>query len=270
MQIGFHLPQFGRAAAPGSTERVAQALESLGYDDMWVSDHLVVPSEQPYPPAFLCDPLQTLAFAAAATERIGLGTSVLVVPQYTSVLALANTLATLDFMSSGRLKLGVGIGWSAREYEALGASFGQRGVRLEEMIDTLRTVWSTDPSTYSGTFHHFEDIRVLPKPGHPIPIWIGGTSDVALRRAAAIGNGFHGIDVPAEDTKRITDRLDELGRGDDFVFSMRLTCVMDASGAEMEDRIGAYAAAGVDHVVLVPQGGDEAAWTAVAERWAPA
>src|SRR5207244_189081 len=136
---GIHLPQFGRAIATGGVEQAARLAEDLGYDDVWVSDHLIVPKDQAYPTPFLYDPLVSLSFAAAATSRVGLGTSVLVGPQYTSPLALANTLATLDFMSAGRLIVGIGIGWSKAEYEALHAPFNHRGARLDEMIDLFRT-----------------------------------------------------------------------------------------------------------------------------------
>jgi alkanesulfonate monooxygenase SsuD/methylene tetrahydromethanopterin reductase-like flavin-dependent oxidoreductase (luciferase family) len=110
--FGIHLPQFGRAAVAGGIERAAKHAEALGYDDVWVSDHLVIPEGQAYPAPMLCDPLMSLAFAAAATDTVGLGTSVLVGPQYTSPLALANSLASLDYLSDGRLTLGIGIGWS--------------------------------------------------------------------------------------------------------------------------------------------------------------
>ncbi len=112
MRIGIHLPQFGKAIAPGGVERAAREAEQQGYDDVWVSDHLVNPREQSYPAPYILDPLITLALAAGATERIGLGTSVLVGPQYTSPLALANSLASLDAASDGRLTVGIGIGWS--------------------------------------------------------------------------------------------------------------------------------------------------------------
>src|SRR5436190_730145 len=110
MRVGIHLPQFGRAATAGSVERAAKLAEDLGFDDVWVSDHLVVPAGQPYPSPYLYDPLVALSFAAAATSTVGLGTSVLVGPQYPSPLAVANTLSTLDHMSAGRLTLGIGIG----------------------------------------------------------------------------------------------------------------------------------------------------------------
>jgi alkanesulfonate monooxygenase SsuD/methylene tetrahydromethanopterin reductase-like flavin-dependent oxidoreductase (luciferase family) len=150
MRFGIHLPQFGRAAVAGGVEQAARSAEEFGFDDVWVSDHLVIPKDQPYPSPYLYDPLVSLSFAASATSTIGLGTSVLVVPQYTSPLALANTLATLDNMSQGRLIVGVGIGWSQAEYKALHAPFDHRGARIDEIIDLFRTVWRDDPASHEG------------------------------------------------------------------------------------------------------------------------
>ena len=108
-------------------------------------------------------------------------------PQYTSPLPLANTLGTLDHMSGGSLTVGIGIGWSRGEYEALHASFEQRGARLDEIIDLFRVAWRDDPASHAGRFYPFHDIRILPKPAHDIPIWIGGASDLAFQRAFAEG-----------------------------------------------------------------------------------
>src|SRR4029453_398907 len=196
MRVGMHLPQFGRAAIAGAVEEAAALAEELGFDDVWVSDHLVVPRDQPYPSPYLYDPLIALTFAAATTSAVGLGTgglggpeypgppapptpptwavglgtSVLVGPQYPSPLALANSLATLDNMSRGRLTVGVGIGWSAAEYEALHAPFDHRGARLDEIIAPLRPPRRDDPATHQGRFYSFSDVRVLPKPAHEIPV----------------------------------------------------------------------------------------------------
>src|ERR1019366_325213 len=179
MRLGIHLPQFGRAAVAGAVEDVARRAESVGFDGVWVRDHLVVPVGQPYPSPYLYDPLMALAFAAAVTDRIGIGTSVLVAPQYTSPLALANSLASLDSLSNGRLTVGAGIGWSAAEYAALGASFDHRGQRLEEILSLWRASWQDDPVSHEGDYYPFRDVRLLPKPARPIPIWLGGASDAA-------------------------------------------------------------------------------------------
>ena len=188
--FGIHLPQFGRAAVAGGIERAAKHAEDLGYDDVWVSDHLVIPEGQAYPAPMLCDPLMSLAFAAAVTDTVGLGTSVLVGPQYTSPLALANSLASLDYLSDGRLTLGIGIGWSEKEYEALHAPFDHRGERLDEMIDLFRAAWHDDPATHQGRWYSFTDIHVQPQPAHDVPIWVGGASEAAFTPRFHEGRGL--------------------------------------------------------------------------------
>lgn len=146
--------------------------ESLGFADVWVSDHISQPAAQGYPSPHLFDPFLTLGWAAAATERIGLGTSVLVAAQYHPVW-LANAAASLDALSGGRLRLAVGVGWSEAEFTALGQDFHNRGRRTDEILDVLQACWTTDPTSYHGSHYQFDDIRVLPKPAHPIELWIG-------------------------------------------------------------------------------------------------
>jgi probable F420-dependent oxidoreductase len=261
MRIGIHLPHFGRAIAPGGIERAAREAEAQGFDDLWVSDHLVNPKEQPYPAPYILDPLQTLAFAAAATDRVGIGTSVLVGPQYTSPLALANTLASLDVMSEGRLTLGIGIGWSQREYEALGASFDHRGPRLDEMIRLFRTVWDNSTADFAGEYYpSFEQIRVLPPPAHRIPIWIGGGSDAALERALR-NDGYHAMGPSPEEIGAIVQRLRERRPDDDFVVSLRVAWdVTSKDEAEMANEADAFREAGVAALHVAPDRGDIDAW----------
>ncbi|HLG68458.1 MAG TPA: TIGR03619 family F420-dependent LLM class oxidoreductase [Acidimicrobiales bacterium] len=263
MRVGVHLPQFGRAAVPGGIEKAAKLAEDLGFDDVWVSDHLVAPAAQPYPAPYLYDPLVTLAFAAAATTTVGIGTSVLVGPQYPSPLALANTLASLDNMSGGRLTVGIGIGWSKAEYEALHAPFDHRGARLEEIVDLLRTAWHDDPATHRGTYYPFEDVRVLPKPGHEVPIWLGGTSDAALERACRKGDGFHGIGVAPEAAADLVRRLRASRPEDSFTLSLRVPWDASKVGADqLRAERDTYEAAGVQHVVAAPERGDLDTWLA--------
>ncbi len=268
MRIGIHLPQFGRALTPGGIARAALQAEQLGLDDVWVSDHLVVPADQNYPSPYLCDPLVSLAMAGAVTSRVGLGTSVLVATQYTSPLAVANSLASLDYQSNGRLTVGAGIGWSPAEYEALGAPYDHRGDRLEEIIALWRTAWADDPATHDGPYYPFHDIRLQPKPASDIPIWLGGTSDPAIDRATRIADGYHGIGVRPADAATLVDRLRARRPEEEFTISLRVG--WDAStddrtiGAELEQ----YEHSGIQHLLYAPDRGDLDTWLAGVSRLA--
>lgn len=260
MRIGIHLPQFGRAISTRGIQRAATQAESLGFDDVWVSDHLVVPADQAYPGPYLYDPLMALAFAGAVTERVGLGTSVLVATQYPSPLAVANSLASLDYMSGGRLIVGAGIGWSRAEYQALGAAFDQRGRRLDEIISLWRTAWRDDPATHTGDFYPFENIRILPKPAHQIPIWLGGTSDAAIDRAARVADGYHGIGVGPEQAGVLVQRIRAVRADESFTISLRLPWEAGAEAETLQASLAAYEAVGVQHVLYAPDRGDIDAW----------
>ncbi len=204
MELGIHLPQYGRLAQPGTIERAARHAEELGFDHVWVSDHVVHPASQDYPSPYLYDPLISLTWAAAVTERVRLGTSVMVVPQH-NPLTLANAIASLDSMSGGRVLLGVGVGWSAPEFGALGYDFDNRGARTDEILQLFRTVWRDDPASFQGQHYQFDDIRVLPQPAHEIPIWVGGAARAAHRRAVALGDGFQLIGVTPEEAVPIVE-----------------------------------------------------------------
>ncbi|MBV9660501.1 MAG: TIGR03619 family F420-dependent LLM class oxidoreductase [Acidimicrobiales bacterium] len=268
MRIGIHLPQFGKALGAGGIQKAAIRAEELGFDDVWVSDHLVVPVGQSYPTPYLYDPLMTLAFAGAVTERIGLGTSVLVATQYTSPLALANSLASLDHMSGGRLTVGAGIGWSRAEYEALGATFGERGQRLEEIVEVWRTAWRDDPATHEGRFYPFRDVRVLPKPAHAIPIWLGGSSDAAISRATRLADGYHGVGVEPEDAPRLIERI-RAGRPEEsFTVSLRVRWDARVDDEAVAETLEAYSKAGIQHLHYAPERGDLDTWITNMERLA--
>jgi probable F420-dependent oxidoreductase len=260
MQVGIHVPQYGRVAGPDAVTRAARHAEELGFAGVWVSDHIVHPAAQDYPSPYLYDPLVTLTWAAAVTSTIGLGTSVLVAPQH-NPLEAANVLASLDSLSRGRLTVGVGVGWSEAEYAALGYGFRDRGARLDEIIRVWRTVWRDDPASFTGEHHTFQDIRVLPKPAHDIPIWIGGSGARAYRRAVELGDGFHLIGVTPEEAAPVIERL----RRDrpEPSFSISLRTGWDPQGMD-PDRIRAerdqYEAAGVSYVVSAPWRSDLDSW----------
>ena len=264
MRLGIHLPQYGRAASPEAISQIAVRAEEIGLADVWVSDHLVYPADQGYPASYLFDPLLTLGWAASVTERIGLGTSVMVVPQY-HPLHLANSLASLDQLSGGRLTVGAGVGWSEAEFSALGQDFHTRGARMDEALEIIRLVWTEAPASYQGSHYQVEDIKVLPQPAHPIPIWVGGSSQTAYDRAAAVGDGYQGLSKPPEEMGRIvSDVRAQLAKNRpeaEFTFSYRTG--WDPQGmdpAQIRDERDRYAEAGVEHVVSAPWRTDSDAW----------
>ncbi|MGZ6908860.1 MAG: TIGR03619 family F420-dependent LLM class oxidoreductase [Acidimicrobiia bacterium] len=260
LRLGIHLPQYGRVAGGPAVTRAARHAEDLGFADVWVSDHIVHPAAQSYPSPYLLDPLLTLTWAAAVTERVGLGTSVLVLPQH-NPLALANALASLDALSHGRVTVAAGVGWSEAEFVALGYSFQDRGRRTDEIIALLRTVWRDDPASFSGDFYAFADLRVLPQPAHEIPIWIGGGVEAAYRRAVGLGDGFQLIGLTPEECAAPVARLRADRPEPEFTISLRTG--WDPLGMD-HDRIRRehddYAAAGVQHVVCAPWRNDLDDW----------
>ena len=234
--------------------------ERLGFADLWVSDHLIFPAGQSYPSPYLFDPLATLTWAGAVTESIGLGTSVLVVPQY-HPLQLANSLASIDALTNGRLTVAAGVGWSAAEFAALDQEFGNRGARMDEAIDVMRLVWDEDPASFEGTHYRFHDIKVQPKPAHPIAIWIGGGSRPAHERAMARGDGFQAISTPPDELAPVIAEMRAATDDRDFVVSYRTG--WDPQGMDpdqIRDERDRYAEAGVDHVVSAP-------WRTTADDW---
>ena len=261
MRLGIHVPQYGRAAGADAITRAARRAEELGFADLWVSDHVVQPADQGYPSPYLYEPLLTLGWAAAATERIGLGTSVLVASQY-HPLWLANATASLDALSGGRLRLAIGGGWSEAEFAALGQSFHDRGRRTDEILDVLTACWTTDPTSHHGRFYDFDDLRVLPKPAHPIEIWLGGSSEPAYRRAARYGSGFQLIGLKPDTVAEPIARL-RRDHPDAQRFTISLRTGWDPQGmdpAEIADEHAAFAAAGVQHVVAAPWRTDPGSW----------
>ena len=260
MKVGVHLPQYGRVAGPDAITRAARHAEELGFVDLWVSDHIVHPAEQDYPSPYLFDPLISLTWAAAATERIGLGTSVLVVPTH-NPLELANSLASLDALSRGRVTIVVGVGWSEKEYQALGYGFHDRGERLDEAIDLFRKVWHEDPASFHGKHTFFDDMRVLPKPGHDIPIWIGGSSEPAYRRVAERGDGYQAVGLTPEQAGPVAERI----RRDhpDPAFPVSLRTGWDPQGMDhgrIREELAAYTEAGIQHIVSAPWRRDVDEW----------
>ena len=270
MRVGIHLPHIGRKAGPEAIRRAAIQAEELGFSDAWSSEHIIIPKGAPYPPsALFYDPVLTLTWAAAFTKRIGLGTSVLVLPMR-HPLPLAKELATLQCLSEGRLILGAGVGWLEAEFAALGVPFRERGRRMDEGIAMMRAVWSEDPVSFPA--RHIpaviEDMRMLPHPVKPIPIWIGGSSEPALQRALRL-DGWHGSRCSPEQAAPIVQRLRSVRPDADFAVSLRYGWDGRDAGA-LRGRLEGYAAVGVEHVLVEPAEREIADWLAAVERIADA
>jgi probable F420-dependent oxidoreductase len=253
MKLGIHLPHIGRKAGPESIRRTAIEAERLGFDDVWVSEHIIVPKNSSYPPSpNFWDPVLPLPWAAAVTSKIRLGTSVLVLP-LRHPLPLAKELATLQNLSNGRLILGAGVGWLEAEFAALGVPFEQRGRRMDEGIAMMKAVWSEDPVTFPARWipAKIEEMRSQPAPIAPIPIWIGGSSDAAVKRALR-HDGWHGSRIPTDQVSGWVKRLRLERPNTDFTISVRIGC-STANVKEIGDTLKAYADAGVQHILAAPE-----------------
>jgi probable F420-dependent oxidoreductase len=207
MQIGFNAPTTGKLIDPDSLLQIVTEGEALGFDYVTISDHIMVPrnleSKYPYTDtgefpagtqAAWLDQLGTACFLAAATKKLRFVLSVMVVPHRPAVLT-AKLLATIDFLSKGRLTLGIGVGWCREEFEAIGAApFDDRGAVTDEWMDACKVLWTQDEPSFAGKYVKFDDVVFAPKPvQQPIPIWVGGESGPALRRTARYANGWYPV-----------------------------------------------------------------------------
>ena len=197
------------------------AVEERGFDSIWVAEHVVLfdeyASRYPYandgripvrPESGILDPFAALSYLAAVTTRVRLGTGICLVPQRNPVYT-AKEVATVDWLSGGRFDLGIGVGWLAEEFAALGVPFDRRGSRCRAYIDVMKTLWADPISEYSGEFYELAPTRQYPKPvqqPHP-PIHFGGESDAALRRVADLGQGWYGFGLEPGEVKERISRL---------------------------------------------------------------
>jgi probable F420-dependent oxidoreductase len=195
MKVGVNLITFGPGASEDSLARWAGFVESTGYHFMMLGDHVTITADvQGRYPAPFYDPFTTLAWLAGLTRRVELGFTVIVVP-YRHPLETARMTATLDRISGGRLIVGVGVGWARQEFEVLGLPFERRGAMTDDYLEALKAAWTQDVASYQGRFVSFKDIYTAPRPlqrPHP-PIWVGGSSDAALRRTVHHGDAWHPI-----------------------------------------------------------------------------
>jgi probable F420-dependent oxidoreductase len=225
MRIGFALPQIGGLGGPENIEKATRRAEELGYDSLWVLDRLLAPVKPraPYPASAdgslpaqyrnVLDPLETLTFAAAHSKRIALGTSILNLPWYNAAL-LARQLTTLDVLSGGRLRVGFGIGWSPDEYEAAGSPWNERGKRADELVQALKTIWTTDPVEFNGKYTRVAKSYVNPKPvqkPHP-PIFMAAYTPGAMQRTAREANGWMPVGVPIAAIGQMFDGIKQMAK----------------------------------------------------------
>jgi probable F420-dependent oxidoreductase len=310
MEFGFSLPGRGPLAGAETIQKLATKAESLRFSSLFVTDHVVLPasmahSTYPYSTTGqlpggaaqdYLEPLVTLGWLARVTSRIRLGTSVLVLP-YRHPLLVAKMLATVDRLSGGRVILGAGVGWLREEFEALAAPpFEARGAVTDEYIALMRAAWTTDPVTFDGRYARVRAVHALPKPAQRrgIPIWIGGHTDAAVRRAATLGDAWHpialrppGLLFPDEYAKRVTQLrawAQDAGRDPKSIaLTVRVPMevrpktakapagerpLFQGTAAEVIADIRAYQAAGVTHFVFDPTVPDVKAALTNMERFA--
>ncbi len=230
MEFGLRYCNTGRYVDPTQAVELLQAAEEAGFESAWTVEHTVLPEgyESPYPYSSdgkiaggandipLPDPLIWMAYVAAQTSRIKLGTGILILPQHNPVI-VAKQIATLDHMSQGRILIGIGVGWLEEEFDALGVDFTNRGVRTDEYVAAMRVLWSEDAPTFNGEFIQFKGAYCRPQPVNgTVPIIVGGHSRAAARRAGRIGDGFFPARGISEDLIRIArNTAHEHGRDPD-------------------------------------------------------
>ena len=225
MKLSVEFPSIAYREGPAAVKKLAKAIEDIGFDQLDMFDHVLMgygTEQRPapmYPPKMpIMEALMVLSYAAAVTDRIGLGTEVLILPQRQPTL-VAKQISTLDTLSGGRVRLGVGVGWQVSEYEALNEDFGNRGKRMDESIKLIRAYWTDEEVNFQGEFYTANAMAMEPKSpqGSKLPIWIGGTSNAALRRVAELGDGWlataiEDVDVAKSFIQRIHEHAESIGR----------------------------------------------------------
>jgi probable F420-dependent oxidoreductase len=209
VHFGVILPNYGGDATPDAIRRTAELAEELGFDSVWTTEHIIVGPEAVDPYGRVYDPLVTLGWVAGWTERIGLGTSIVLVPLH-NPMHLAKEVTTVQELSGGRFTLGVGMGWHKDEYDFMGIPFAGRGRRANEAIRLMRALWSGERD-FEGEFWSFHDATFEPRPSVQPEIWVGGSSERAIRRALELGDAWHpsrGTD--ADHVRRVKEQHPEL------------------------------------------------------------
>jgi probable F420-dependent oxidoreductase len=268
MQIGVVYPQIELRGDPVAVRRIGKAVEDLGFDHLLAYDHVLgavhadrtPPLTGPYTEHDpFHDPFVMFAYLAGITERISFATGILILPQRQTAL-VARQAADVDLLSGGRLRLGVGIGWSPVEYEALGQDFHTRGARQEEQIGLLRRLFTEPVVDFAGRFDRVDRAALVPKPTRSIPIWLGGYGEAAFDRAARLADGFmfssgRGIDQAVQKWTGLRDRVHELGRSVDDFGAEYLAFSAGAGGVgDLTAQVDTWRAAGGTHASVVTIG----------------
>jgi probable F420-dependent oxidoreductase len=251
---------FAFALEPEDYMPVARRAEELGFEGIWLAEHLITPlqysSRYPYsksgdpgyrPDTPLSDVLAVSAHIAAAAPRLRIGTGVYILP-LRNPFVTALSVATVQNLSSGRFLFGVGSGWMAEEYEAAGQQFPSRGGRMDEILDILGKLWSGVPVEHHGRFYDFPQVQMGAPPAMPVPIVMGGVSEPALRRCARRADGFLGPNCPVEDSlahrRRLEELLESFGRSGSFDYHLRM------QGAFTPENLSRHEEAGIEHLVV--------------------
>ena len=242
MRIGINLINFGPSATEDALLRWTRLAETLGYHLVMTSDHVAVtPDVTARYPAPFWEPFTTLGWLAAKVRRVELGTTVVIVP-YRHPLETARMTAQIDRLCEGRFIFGVGVGWAQQEFEALGVPFHQRGAMTNEYLDAIKTCWASDTASFEGRFVRFHDVDTRPRPRRIPPIWVGGGSDAAMKRAVTHGDAWHPIRVKhaflREALPRLRKMADEAKRPIPALCPRMRLCLTDAPMPEATRLMG--------------------------------
>jgi probable F420-dependent oxidoreductase len=207
MKVGVNLINFGPGGSVPSMLQWARIVEALGYHLLMTSDHVAVtPDVHTRYPAPFWEPFTTLGWLAAKVRKLELGTTVIIVP-YRHPLEVARMTAQVDQFCDGRFIFGVGVGWARQEFEALGVPFEKRGAMTNEYLQAIRACWTQDVASFEGRFVKFRDVRTTQRPIRVPPVWVGGGSDAAMKRAATLGDAWHPIRVKLAGLREALPRL---------------------------------------------------------------
>jgi probable F420-dependent oxidoreductase len=266
IKLGLFSMTTGPCSYPEGATRVARAAEAAGFESLWGGEHVVLPDPQAPPSPLaprdrIADPVVTLAFVAAVTTRVRLGTGIIILPQR-NPLVLAKELATLDVLSQGRLIVGIGVGYLEAEFRALGAPFEDRGRVADDYLAAMRAIWTQAEPAHRGPFAAFERVQAHPQPvQQPTPpIVIGGHTPPAFRRAVMQGHGWYGFALDAAGVTRCVDGLREAARRYDRPAELG-PLEISVSPRGRVDRAAAeqFAGLGVHRLIVIPPRGADAA-----------